>query len=50
LCFSFPLSILGKQIACDDVVVGLEEMIEVTPYDKRRFGTAGPFPILFTEA
>lgn len=31
-------------------MVGLEEVIEVTPHDKRRFGTAGPFPILFTEA
>jgi hypothetical protein len=42
---------LGKQITTsDDVVVGLEEVINVTPQGRRHFGTAGPFPILFTEA
>jgi hypothetical protein len=37
-------------MTCDDVVVGLEEVIEVAQQGKRWFGMAGPFPILFTEA
>jgi hypothetical protein len=31
-------------------VVGLEEVLDVSPRGKRRFGTAGSFPNLFTEA
>ena len=34
----------------DDVVVGLEEVVPVADQDRRRFGTAGPFPVLFAEA
>jgi hypothetical protein len=48
IMFSLPL---GKQIKSDDVVIGLEEVIEVSRRVKRRFGTAGSFPILlFREA
>ena len=32
------------------MVVGLEEVIDVTKQSRRRFGTAGAFPILFREA
>ena len=46
----YVLITLGKQIEIDDVVVGLEEMIGIARQDRRRFGTAGAFPILFREA
>jgi hypothetical protein len=45
--FSLPL---GKQVEFDDIVIGLEELIDITRRAKRRFGTAGAFPILFREA
>ncbi len=43
--------LLGKQIACetDDIVIGLEEVIDVQPQTRRRYGTAGPGPGLFKE-
>jgi hypothetical protein len=43
-------TILGKQETCDNVVVGLEEVLNVTNQSRRRFGMASPFPILFQEA
>jgi hypothetical protein len=50
-CLSVLITVtLGKQILHNDVAVGLEEVVDVTPKAKRRYGTAGPFPILFSEA
>jgi hypothetical protein len=46
----FSLSFIGKQITIEDVVIGLEEVIDVSPQGRWRFGTAGSFPILFQEA
>ena len=40
---------LGKQITCDDVVIGLEETIDTQLGKPRRFATAGPGPNLFRE-
>jgi hypothetical protein len=41
----------GKQIACDtdDIVIGLEEVIDVQPQSRKRYGTAGTAPGLFQE-
>jgi hypothetical protein len=47
----FSLLPLEKQIENDDVVIGLEEVIKESRWEKRRhFGMAGSFPILFREA
>ena len=40
---------LGKQVTCDDVVIGLEETIDTQPGEPRHFTTAGPGPNLFRE-
>lgn len=40
---------LGKQVTCDDVVVGLEETVGTQPEEPRCFATAGPGPTLFRE-
>jgi hypothetical protein len=37
-------------MAIDDVVIGLEEVVDVSNQGQRRFGTAGSFPSLFREA
>jgi hypothetical protein len=34
----------------DGVMVGLEEVVPVTDQDRRQFGTAGSFPVLFAKA
>ena len=47
ICPSIPF--VGKQMTCDDVVVGLEERVDTQPKEPRRFGTAGPGPNLFRE-
>ena len=47
ICPSMP--ILGKQVTCDDVVVGLEETVDMGSGKPRRFATAGPGPNLFRE-
>jgi hypothetical protein len=40
---------LGKQILHDDIVIGLEEVIDVERREPRRFGTAGPIVNLFRD-
>jgi hypothetical protein len=47
---SVPFYLLGKQMICDDIVVGLDEVIDTRPQAPRRYGTAGAFPNLFGEA
>ena len=42
--------LVGKQIESDDVVIGFEEVIDMTRQSRRRFGTASAFPIVFREA
>jgi hypothetical protein len=36
---------VGKQITHDDIIIGLEEVIDARPQEARRFGTAGPYLI-----
>jgi hypothetical protein len=40
---------IGKQIISDDIVLGLEEVIDVRGREPRRFGTAGPRANLFRD-
>jgi hypothetical protein len=52
LCYSVHYTYLGKLVAtpCNNVLVGLEEVVNVSPQHQRQFGMAGPFPLLFREA
>jgi hypothetical protein len=42
-------TLVGKQITYDDIVIGLEEVIDVQPWEARQFGIAGPIPNLFRD-
>ena len=50
LCYLSLLPLLGKQINVDEIVLGLEELVDVRPRTPRRFGTGSVAPNLFREA
>jgi hypothetical protein len=50
LCYLSLLLFLGKQITVDEIVLGLEELVDVRPRAPRRFGTGSTGPSLFREA
>jgi hypothetical protein len=50
LCYLSLLPFLGKQINIDEIVIGLEELVDVRPRAPHQFGTGSLAPNLFREA